>query len=110
MNMAHIDNFRYLQDHNTFPNNPEADIIDKDIFVKSRLQKFDLMLFLEENGSREPIALIDIMNLFLTMDKKLTEEQCTNMVLDHFIQKNINLSEKHIKHEISVLTKLGFKY
>jgi len=111
MNMANIEHFISYSPNKE--DNIEDNTLDKRTFVESRKQKLDIMLFLEENGSKEPVLLLNIMKYTTTLDKKLSKQERKKNVVQYFLigdGKHTNLTAKNIDHEIKILTHLGFKY
>ena len=94
MNMAEIKkNFTYIEDLS----------FDKTPFIISRNNRRDTMMFLEENGSLEPILLLKIIKLLKN-----------NSDYHNIIQSIMNdpiktITIKDIQHELEIINKMGFK-
>ena len=101
MNMT--DSKKYLE------NNDQ--LFDKTEYIKSRDKKRDMMLYLEEKGSLEPVLLLNIKNMLSELDKTISQNECQKIVIYHFLHGPIKtLTVENIKHELNILAKLGFKY
>ena len=111
MNMANIEHFVSFSPNKE--DNIEDNTLDRRTFVESRRQKLDIMLFLEENGSKEPVLLLNIMKYTTSLDKKLSKQERIKNIVKYFSEgdgKHTYLTAKNIQHEIKTLTQLGFKY
>ena len=111
MNMANIEHFVSFSPNKE--DNIEDNTLDRRTFVESRRQKLDIMLFLEENGSKEPVLLLNIMKYTTSLDKKLSQQERIKNIVKYFLEgdgKHTYLTSKNIHHEIKILTQLGFKY
>ena len=76
----------------------------------SRNNKRNCMIYLESLGSKEPILLMNIIQLVNLFSKNISKKIIENSIINYLLYNNNHLTEKIIKHELTILKKLNIKY